>query len=85
MNGAVIQEYPCPRCSNRRTIRLGTTENSFCFNCRHAFAGRRAASTLLRHIFGPSELARLERYRAAIQAGVFSDGTSSDAHAQTYP
>ncbi len=35
MNGGmIIQDIGCPRCLVRRTVRLGLSTTSFCFNCR---------------------------------------------------
>jgi len=34
MNGKTIQELHCPRCGNRRTVRVGRSNLSLCFNCR---------------------------------------------------
>jgi hypothetical protein len=66
MNGGiVIQEHACPRCANRRTVRVGSMLRLFCFNCRHSWAPT--------YQFTPVELARLATYRAAVQAGFFTD------------
>ena len=78
----VIQQSRCPRCAIRRTVRLGA-RGAFCFNCRlqwdterAAHQGMKAAGSTpppLQHPFVPAELIRLERYRAAIRAGLYSD------------
>jgi hypothetical protein len=74
----IIQERRCPRCGNRRTAYLGTW-GSICFNCGlHLDAAPpRVPSEVCpepaTHPFTPAELLRLERYRAAVQAGLYSD------------
>jgi hypothetical protein len=79
MNGATIQEHPCPRCANPRTVRIATA--SFCFNC-HLHWGSQwgTASDATQeprleppYPFTAAEIARLTMYRAAIQAGFYSD------------
>jgi len=34
MNGKTIQALHCPRCGIQRTVRVGRTNLSLCFNCR---------------------------------------------------
>jgi len=34
MNGKTIQHVHCPRCAIPRTVRIGRSNLSFCFNCR---------------------------------------------------
>jgi hypothetical protein len=34
MYGTIIQQRLCPRCGIQRTVRLGLSNMSFCFNCR---------------------------------------------------
>jgi hypothetical protein len=34
MYGVLIQEQRCPRCGIRRTVRIGRSHKSLCFNCR---------------------------------------------------
>ena len=77
-----IVEFRCPRCAIRRTVRVGHW-GGFCFNCRFAWdrpasadaasvpSGAPVQSAL--GLFGPAELLRLERYRAALQAGLYTD------------
>lgn len=71
-----IEDKPCPHCNIRRTARLGSW-GSICFNCRLPLDA--AASVAERtappanEIFTPAELARLESYRAAILAGLYTD------------
>ena len=89
MNGGiVIQERRCSRCSNRRTVRMGTSNVAFCFNCRHKWAAN--GSTARRHegavvvmpapyyTFGPGERERLNRYRAAVRAGLYTEWTEPE-------
>jgi hypothetical protein len=79
MNGATIQEHPCPRCAIRRTVRIATA--SFCFNCRLQWGsqwGKPLGATVEPRLEPPypftvAETARLTIYRAAIQAGFYSD------------
>jgi len=82
MNGGyLIQEQPCPRCANRRTVHIG--DRSFCFNCRLQWSilqgvytqsvHRETALPLLSHPFTLAEQARLAMYRAAVGAGFYSD------------
>lgn len=71
-----IEDKPCPRCNIRRTARLGSW-GSICLNCRRPLTV--AASTAepvappASDIFKLAELARLESYRAAILAGLYTD------------
>jgi ribosomal protein L37AE/L43A len=73
-----IEQRPCPRCAIRRTVRMGTW-GWFCFNCRLHLAAVDVSgpgdipTDAAGHQFTSAELLRLERYRAAIQAGVYSD------------
>jgi hypothetical protein len=75
MNGANIQEQPCPRCGIRRTVRYRSL--SFCFNCHqqwdgvHAVIGETIQEALYQ--FTAAEMARLMIYRAAIRAGFYND------------
>jgi hypothetical protein len=79
MNGATIQERPCPRCANRRTVRIAGA--SFCHNCHlhwgHALGTALSPSQVQRpepaYVFTAAEIARLEIYREAVSAGFFSD------------
>jgi len=87
MNGATIQEQPCPRCAIKRTVRYNAA--SFCFNCRLTWSGipdpadlpgRRAIVALAAaagsestYAFSAPEVARLKIYRAAVQAHFFND------------
>jgi hypothetical protein len=74
MNGATIQEHPCPRCAIRRTASIAGT--SFCFNCRlHWGKALGASEPRLEppYIFTDAETARLTIYQAAIRAGFYSD------------
>ena len=73
-----IEQRPCPRCTMRRTVRMGTW-GWFCFNCRLHVASTDAAwpadmpAERAEYQFTPAELARLQRYRAAVLAGLYSD------------
>jgi hypothetical protein len=75
MNGATIQERPCPRCAIRRTVRIWGT--SFCHNCHLQWHGASGAAFLPRptpaYIFTAQETARLMMYRAAFLAGYHND------------
>ena len=79
MNGATIQEHPCPRCANRRTVQIASA--SFCFNCRLYWGSQwskvSGAAVESRqeppYPFTAAETARLTMYRAAIHAGFYSD------------
>jgi hypothetical protein len=79
MNGATIQEHPCPRCANRRTVRIAKA--SFCFNCGLHWGshwGKGSGATVEPRLeppytFTAAETARLTLYRAAIHAGFYSD------------
>jgi hypothetical protein len=78
MNGKTIQQVHCPRCAIPRTVRIGRSNLSFCFNCRlqwrpgHGPLPRAAAPAIDRVL-----QARFEIYRAAVQAGFYSDGPRS--------
>ena len=72
-----IEQRPCPRCAIRRTARLGTW-GAFCFNCHlHLASGKVDVPIRPAEVppyrFQPAELVRLERYRAAVQAGLYTD------------
>ena len=76
-----IQELRCPRCGIRRTVRLGTW-GSVCLNCRRplrALASVDYEVPPMGRVFTASELARLESYRDAILAGLYSDWPASKA------
>jgi ribosomal protein L37AE/L43A len=64
MNGNTIQELPCPSCRNRRTVRVGRSSLSFCFNCRSQWAGGSITA---------AQRERFERYRGAVRAGLYRD------------
>lgn len=78
----IIMDQRCPRCAIRRTADLRNW-GYFCFNCRLRWCSPASATEAAvihaaslespPHPFGPRELLRLERYRAAIQAGFFTD------------
>jgi hypothetical protein len=72
----MIEQTRCPRCAVRRIARLGTW-GRFCFNCRTRLDGRELEVSRPQgeapYPFQAVELLRLERYRAAIQAGLYSD------------
>jgi hypothetical protein len=73
----MIEPRPCPRCAIRRTARLDTW-GVFCFNCRFRLDGGEVDAPMRPSEvppcrLQPAELARLERYRAAVQAGLYTD------------
>jgi hypothetical protein len=73
----MIEQRPCPRCATRRTARLGTW-GAFCFNCRLRLASDDGdvpirPAEVPPYRFQPAELVRLERYQAAVQAGLYTD------------
>lgn len=76
-----IVDTKCPRCATNRTVQWAQW-GAFCFNCRlhwdRSTWGSPAidaglADRTMPYAFQPAELARLYRYRAAIQGGVYSD------------
>jgi hypothetical protein len=72
-----IEQKRCPRCAIKRTANLGTW-GTFCFNCRSRLDGRELrplppVSEDAPYAFSGAELLRLQHYRAAIQAGLYSD------------
>ena len=80
MNGKTIQQVHCPRCAIRRTVRIGRSNLSFCFNCRMQWRPGYGAPTSARATapaIDPVLQARLENYRAAVQAGFYNDGQYS--------
>ena len=81
MNGATIQERPCPRCAIRRTVRIARA--SFCFNCHLHWDGQwgqhSAAVPEPAYAFNVAETERLMVYRAAVRAGFYNDSPSTAA------
>jgi hypothetical protein len=78
MNGAIIQEHPCPRCAIQRTVSIASA--SFCFNCRLHWGKALGASEPRlepQYTFTTAETARLTIYRAAVHAGFYSDQSDS--------
>ena len=72
MHGLVIQVCACPWCAHLRTVRVGTSGNSFASTTYMAgkasgWEGERQGGHP-QHAFGLRALARLELSRAAIQA-----------------
>jgi hypothetical protein len=70
----MISHVRCPRCGIDRTADLGTW-GRFCFNCRlpiHRAPTAQPEATET-YAFKPQELVRLERYRAAIRQGFYTD------------
>jgi hypothetical protein len=76
----------CLRCTFPRTLRVG--DRRVCFQCRFSWHTRHpvvtpaAAPTWAQdrgagYAFTPAEFARLTRYRAAVQAGFYSDSLQS--------
>jgi len=86
MNGATIQEHPCPRCAIRKTVRIASA--SFCCNCRLRWgsqSGKALDATVEPRLepsytFTAAETARLMIYRAAIHAGFYSDQSGTRSH-----
>jgi hypothetical protein len=73
MNGTlVVQERACPRCATKRTVRIGTSATSFCFNCRTRWSGGSVASPA-RPVLEAAVQRRWEIYRAAVRAGFYTD------------
>ncbi|MBV9582825.1 MAG: hypothetical protein JO057_29935 [Chloroflexi bacterium] len=80
--GFSIRQQSCPRCAIRRTAHLADG-SGFCFNCRLRWSGQHAASQSAvpprnaappsPEPFSPAAWARLEMYRAAVRAGLYSD------------
>ena len=80
----IIVDRRCPRCATKWTVHLAEW-GGFCFNCRLRLDGPpriadvdsgvvgRAPDRAAAYAFGPVELVRLERYRAAIQRHVYTD------------
>jgi hypothetical protein len=68
--GFLIQDRACPRCANRRTVRLGQ-DKSVCFNCRYQWQAERVPAP--GWAFTDVEQARLAIYRAAVRAGFYTD------------
>ena len=67
--GFLIEDRACPRCANRRTVRLGQ-DKSVCFNCRFRWVPEPVERW---PSFTDVERARLEIYRAAVWAGFYTD------------
>ena len=76
-SGFRIQLVPCPRCAIKRTARVDAGW-FICFNCRLQW-GEHAPTPAAARLFGATERARLEAYRAAVRAGLFSDWPSGVA------
>ena len=78
----IIQQRHCPHCRIQRTVDMGRW-GSVCMNCRlrsepGVSAGERPAGAValasqLASLFGPAALRRLQIYRAAVQAGFYTD------------
>ena len=86
MNGITIIEQPCPRCANRRIVRLGHSGMFLCFNCRRHWTvvdGPRehaqdsvvpqAGPSTYDYWFNDAQVRRLHVYRAAVRAGFYTD------------
>jgi len=61
----------CQHCRHARTVLLGLSVR-FCFNCRRVCEDTPGTLPSVR-VFSDAELRRLTSYRAAIQAGVYTD------------
>jgi hypothetical protein len=76
MTTLIMIDQPCQRCGHDRVVRLGWSNDVFCFNCR-GYAGRSTRADdgdpPLADLFTPAELMRLRIYRVAIRDGFFSD------------
>src|ERR1051325_4993149 len=81
-----IEEQRCPHFGIRRTARLGEWGH-FCFNCRRQWDGvRSVVDPRLAQVTGPAaaspfdqhQIHRLELYRAAVRAGLYSDWAPLD-------
>jgi hypothetical protein len=75
----MIEETRCPRCGIRRLGKFPPW-GKYCFNCRLRLTDARtglppntAAAVEPAYPFTQAERLRLERYRAAIRAGLYSD------------
>jgi len=75
MNGATIQEHPCPRCAIRRTVRIAKA--SYCFNCGLHWGSQWGTASAPvaepAYAFTTAETERLMIYRAAVRAGFYTD------------
>lgn len=82
MNGFVPQQCTCPRCGIPRTVRVGYSDVSLCMNCRSRWGAGAGAGAIPRstaaagddagYRFTRAELERLEMYRRAVAAGLYS-------------
>ena len=73
----MIEQRSCARCAIRRAARLDTW-GAFCFNCRLRLDGGEVEvltgpAEVPPSRFQSAELVRLERYRAAVQVGLYTD------------
>jgi hypothetical protein len=68
----IEERWPSPHCGNRRRVRWGQNEY-FCFNCNWQTP------------FTEGELARLKVYRAAVNAGVYSDEIAARSAGMGHP
>jgi hypothetical protein len=79
-DGLVILAEKCRHCAHMRTVPIGNSANTFCFNCREASTN--TTNTMrppVAFLFDARALARLEQYRAAVRAGFYSDWGRSQA------
>jgi hypothetical protein len=85
MHDLLIQERACPRCGIRRTVRLGFSQISVCFNCRwqwgepSSLPGLQVAGSIVDTI-SPAEIKRLEIYRLAAGAGFYDERPVPEVH-----
>jgi hypothetical protein len=75
MNGIIIQEHLCPRCGIQRTVRLGLSNTSFCFNCHFQWGpgAMLGAPPCPTYLFTSADLERLTPYRNAIRNGLYGE------------
>jgi DNA-directed RNA polymerase subunit RPC12/RpoP len=74
----IEERMPCPRCGQRRVLHHSRTVY-VCFQCRHSWSAETdvprptvpPADPLSE--FSPAQRLRLITYRAAIQAGLYTD------------
>jgi DNA-directed RNA polymerase subunit RPC12/RpoP len=81
----IEDRWPCPNCGNRRTVRV-TARRYVCFHCKQHWERERTPTpspapapepvVVANLPLGPFTVAEIERllvYRAAVQAGFYTD------------